>query len=78
MPKTITLTNGVTYVAQLEVWDDLHSEHPKRYRLFWVNPGESCGTPAIGYCESGGSYKTIKAAVADGKRRFNETAVRTR
>lgn len=74
----INLSNGVSYPARLEVWDDLHSEHPKRYRLFWVEPGSTCGTPAIGYCESGGSYKTIKAAIADGEWRFKETAVRVR
>lgn len=74
----IKLSNNISYEARLEVWDDLHNERPGYYRLFWADPGESCGTPAVGYCSPGGSYRTIKEAVADGERRFNETAVRTR
>lgn len=73
----IQLSNGETKQnCRLEVWDDL-SEPRTAYRLFWVVAGETCGTPAVGYCSPGGSYRTIKAAIADGERRFNETAVRT-
>lgn len=78
MAQTINLSNGAQYAARLEVWDDLHSERPGFYRLFWASPGGRTGTPAIGYCSPGGSYRTIKAAIADGQRRFGETAVRTR
>lgn len=63
---------------RLEVWNDLHSERPVAYRLFWVVPGQTTGCPAIGYCSPGGSYRTIKEAIADGERRFGETAVRVR
>ena len=78
MAQHITLSNGTEYVARLEVWDDLHSERPIAYRLFWANPESSCGVPAVGYCSPGGSYSTVKAAIADGLRRFGETAVRVR
>lgn len=73
----ISLSNGETKIGcRLEVWDDLHEEC-RAYRLFWVVPGETTGTPAVGYCSPGGVYRTIREAVADGLRRFNETAVRT-
>lgn len=74
----ITLSTGNTYVARLEVWDDLHNERAGWYRLFWVEPGATTGTPAIGYCSPGGSYRTIREAIADGLRRFGERAVRVR
>lgn len=78
MTRDIHLSNGaVKRACRLEVWDDL-SAPGRAYRLFWVVPGETTGTPAIGYCSPGGSYRTIRAAIADGVRRFNETAVRTR
>lgn len=64
--------------ARLEVWDDLHNERPGWFRLFWVVPGQTTGSPAIGYCESGGTYPTIREAIVDGQRKFGEIAVRTR
>lgn len=76
MAHTVLLSNGTQYIARLEVWDDLNNERAGWYRLFWANPGESTGCPAVGYCSPGGSYQTIREAVADGKRRFNETPVR--
>jgi hypothetical protein len=76
--QTIHLSDGTQYEARLEIWDDLHSERAGMYRLFWVVPGESTGTPAVGYCSPGGSYRTIREAIADGVRRFGETAVRVR
>lgn len=78
MSHTVNLSNGDSYAARLEVWDDLHNEKPGWYRLFWARPGESTGTPAIGYCSPGGSYRTIREAIADGERLFKETAVRVR
>ena len=76
--QTIHLSNGTQHEARLEVWNDLHAERAGMYRLFWVNPGESTGTPAVGYCSPGGSYRTVREAIADGERRFGETAVRVR
>lgn len=74
----INLSNGKTYTARLEVWDDLsHEGKGPAYRLFWASPDGRTGTPAIGYCSPDGTYRTIKAAIADGLRRFGETAVRT-
>lgn len=62
----------------LEVWPDLNNERPGFWRLYWRVPGESCAVPAIGYCSPGGTYRTIREAVADGQRRFDETAVKGR
>ena len=73
-----TTINPEPRPARLEVWDDLNNERPGFYRLYWVVPGETTGCPAIGYCSPGGSYRTIREAVADGRRRFGETAIRTR
>jgi hypothetical protein len=78
MANIITLSNGDQYATRLEVWDDLHSELPGRYRLFWARPDGTDGTPAVGYCSPGGSYRTIKMAIADGVRRFGEVAIRRR
>ena len=78
MPQHVKLSNGKTYSARLEVWDDMSYEGKgPAYRLFWASPDGRTGTPAIGYCSPGGTYSTIKAAIADGMRRFGETAVRT-
>lgn len=71
----IELSNGAEHEARLEVWDDL-SVSGRAYRLFWASPDGKTGTPAVGYCSSGGTYRTIRAAVADGLRRFGERAVR--
>ncbi len=73
-----TTLNPEPRPARLEVWNDLNNERPGFYRLYWVVPGETTGCPAIGYCSPGGSYRTIREAVADGRRRFGETAIRTR
>lgn len=75
--RTIELSNGAVKQCRLEVWDDLSSPRTA-YRLYWVAPGETTGTPAVGYCSPGGSHRTIREAIADGVRRFNETATRTR
>lgn len=71
-----TTANPAPRVARLEVWPDLHNERPGRWRLFWAVPGDSTMCPAIGYCSPGGTYRTIREAVADGVRRFGETAIR--
>lgn len=71
-----TTANPVPRVARLEFWPDLHNECAGWWRLFWAVPGESTMCPAIGYCSPGGTYRTIREAVADGVRRFGETAVR--
>ncbi len=73
--KTISYSNGETKECRLEVWEDNHCEKAGFYRLFWTSDGRT-GSPAIGYCSPGGSYRTIKAAIADGVRLFGETAKR--
>ncbi len=74
----IDLTDGTSYKCELQVLDDLHNERPGMKRLFWMNPNDSCGCPAVGYCSSGGSYRTVREAIADGVRRFGVKAKRVR
>lgn len=76
--RDIKLSNGTEYPARLEVWDDLHNERAGYFRLYWASPDGRTGCPAIGYCSPDGTYRTIREAVADGVRRFGETAVRVR
>lgn len=71
---TISLSNGLEYTAQLQVWNNWQG---KGYRLYWVNPGTSCGVQVDGEI-NGPVFATIKSAVAYGLRRFGETAVRVR
>lgn len=71
-----TTANPEPTTVRLEVWPDLHNERAGYWRLFWVVPGESTGCPAIGYCSPGGTYRTIKAAIADGLAKFGERAVK--
>lgn len=71
-----TTANPEPRVARLEVWPDLNNERAGYWRLFWAVPGESTMVTAIGYCTPGGTYRTIKAAIADGLAKFGETAVR--
>lgn len=73
MKETIHLTNGGSYAAELEVWDDLASEKPDRYALFWANPGDTTGVRA-----HPDSFRSIREAVEFGQIRFGETARRRR
>jgi hypothetical protein len=77
MSRTIHLSSGeVKRDCRLEVWDDLSAPR-KAYRLFWVVPGETTGTPAHGYATENGSFPTIAAAKRKGLTQFGEEAVRT-
>lgn len=49
----------------IEVWDDMHEERAGFFRAFWVQPGTTIGCPVVGYCSSGGSYRTIRAVVRE-------------
>ncbi len=48
------------------IWDDWHAERSGYFRAFWAaSPDDHFGSPVIGYCSPGGSYKTIRAAAAE-------------
>ena len=76
MPQTIHLSNGLQYVARLEVWDDLMPEtRGPWFALYWANPNETTGTRAH---DNYLSFRTVKAAIAYGAKHFGETAIRYR
>jgi hypothetical protein len=60
----------------IQIWDDYHNERPGYFRAFYCNhPMTSIGSPCIGYCQPGGSQRTIKAAVAEIRQRDKETPI---
>lgn len=53
------------------IWEDLHTERVGYFRAFWSDsPDGHIGCPVIGYCSPGGSHRTIRAVVAEFKRRY--------
>jgi hypothetical protein len=55
----------------IQIWDDRHEERDGFYRAFWcATPDASSGSPVVGYCSPGGSFRTIKAAARDALRRY--------
>ncbi len=65
-----------TSPAFLCIWDDMHNERPGYFRAFWADsPTSTIGSPAIGYCEAGGSHKTIKACVAEIRKRHPDEPI---
>jgi hypothetical protein len=67
MPKTIHYSDGSTVQnAVIVVWEDLHNERAGYFRAFWAATPESfLGSPVLGYCSPGGSYRTIRAVAAE-------------
>lgn len=77
MAHPITYSDGRTVPSVIAIWDDLHHERPGYYRAFWVAETDVTGngSPVVGYCSPGGTFRTIRAAVADAKRRYPGTPV---
>ena len=69
-PEVVMLSDGTSYTARAEVWDDLHSERAVAYRAFWANPADGCGCPVVGYCSPGGSWPTIRQTVSEFRRLY--------
>ena len=64
-PQQISYSDGsVVRSPVIQIWDDLHAERRGNwFRAFWCSsPDASLGSPVIGYCSSGGSRRTVKAA----------------
>lgn len=63
MPQDIHYSDGRTVKnAVIVVWEDLHNERSGYYRAFWSDsPYGTTGSPVLGYCQAGGSHRTIKA-----------------
>ena len=55
----------------IQIWDDWHTERAGFYRAFWCADKDGyTGSPVIGYCSPGGTYRTIRAAVAEALRLY--------
>lgn len=63
--------------AVIAIWEDLNTERPDCFRAFWVSESSdmTTGSPVVGYCSPGGSYRTIRETVADALRRYPGTPV---
>ena len=71
----ISLSNGESYKAQLVVYRD-YIESNGKWRLFWLNPGTSCGVNEQSTVTGNPFFRTKADAVAYGVRRYGITAVR--
>jgi hypothetical protein len=71
-PRVIHYTNGTTVENPVvQIWYDMSAERPGFYRAYWcASPDAESGSPVVGYCSPGGSYRTIRATVADVLRRY--------
>ena len=63
----ITYTNGKTVSDPvIQIWDDLSNEQAGYFRAFWCDSADATtGSPVVGYCSPGGSYRTITAVIAE-------------
>ena len=60
----------------VQIWDDLHTERSGYFRAFWCESSEvTSGSPVVGYCSPGGSYRTIRATAADVWRRHPDARI---
>lgn len=74
--QTTDLPNPFITNTCIQIWDDLHVEQPGFYRAFWTQDRASdIGSPVVGYCSSGGSHRSVKAAVAEALRLHPGTPV---
>jgi hypothetical protein len=76
-PKEINYSNGlVVSDPVIQVWDDLHEERSGYYRAFWCDgPDATTGSPIIGYCSSGGSYRSIKDVAREAWRMYPDAKI---
>lgn len=77
MDKTIHLSDGSSYVADLVVYRD-YIESNGQWRLFWQNPGTSCGVQDESTVTGQPFFHTMADAVHFGKLRYQITATRGR
>lgn len=75
--ETVHYSDGRAVLSVIAIWDDLHAEQAGYYRAFWVSHDDVLGngSPVVGYCSPGGSFKTIRACVADTRRRHPGIAI---
>lgn len=73
MPHKISYSDGSTVEdAVVQIWDDNHTERRGNwFRAFWcASPEATHGSPVVGYCSPGGSFRTIRQAALDVRRRY--------
>ena len=75
MEHTIHLSDGSQYVAELVVYRDYLNSNGQ-WRLFWQNPGTSCGVHEQSTVTGQPFFRTMRAAVYHGEKRYGITAKR--
>jgi hypothetical protein len=75
MSHTIHLSDGTKYDALLVVYRD-YIESNGKWRLFWENPGTSCGVYEQSTVTGQPFFRTMRDAVAYGERRYGMKAVK--
>jgi hypothetical protein len=71
----IHLSDGTKYDAVLVVFQD-YIESNGKWRLFWENPGTSCGVYEQSTVTGQPFFRTMRDAVAYGERRYGMKAVK--
>lgn len=55
----------------VQIWNDANNPRPGFFRAYWCDsPTATTGSPVFGLASSGGSQRTIKAAVAEVRRYY--------
>jgi hypothetical protein len=75
MAHTIHLSDGTKYDAVLVVFRD-YIESNGKWRLFWENPGTSCGVNEQSTVTGQPFFRTMRDAMAYGERRYGMKAVK--
>jgi hypothetical protein len=75
MARTVYLSDGSNYSADLVVYRD-YIESNGKWRLFWENPGTSCGVNDQSTVTGQPFFQTMRQAIAYGVRRYGITAKR--
>jgi hypothetical protein len=72
---TVNLSDGSSYQADLVVYRDFIESNGK-WRLFWLNPGTSCGVQEQSTVTGQPFFSTMRDAVAYGVKRYDVIASR--
>jgi hypothetical protein len=72
---TIYLSDNTQYQADLVVYRD-YTESNGKWRLFWQDPGTSCGVQEQSTVTGQPFFATMRDAVAYGVKRYGITAMR--
>jgi hypothetical protein len=73
--QTVNLSDGSSYAAELCVYRD-YIEGNGAWRLFWLNPGTSCGVQEQSTVTGQPFFRTMRAAILHGQKRYGITARR--